>query len=244
MTWIKLEDTFATNPKVVAAGEDAAWLYIAGLGYCSANLTDGVIPKAVIPMLTRKRAPLVLASRLVSVGLWHEREHEYDVNQYLEHQRSRESVLGQRAQARQRKARSRVRHADVTGDVTDVSQRDTSVRHADVTLVEKRREELEVEKTISAVVPVSRVYEPVKSRRSQQTDPLVDRILDAWPDIERHKACEALFKLRFEANIADTIIDAAIGKAIEHHQTEPLERPLAWLSVVARDWFAQRQVAS
>ena len=65
MTWAKIDDQFPDHPKVVAAGGDAAWLYVAALCYCQAKLTDGHIPAGIVPRLTDRKAPMRLAATLV-----------------------------------------------------------------------------------------------------------------------------------------------------------------------------------
>ena len=112
MTWVKLDDNIAENPKIVAAGEDAAWLYVVGLCYCSRNLTDGSIPSRIVLRLVSNRFPRRLAARLVEHGLWIEDGENYRVVDYLDHQRSRSDVLAQREQGKERAARSRERHAN------------------------------------------------------------------------------------------------------------------------------------
>ena len=52
MVWVKLDDQFTENPKVVQAGPLASWLHVCGLVYCSRNLTDGFIPAMMVPRLT------------------------------------------------------------------------------------------------------------------------------------------------------------------------------------------------
>ena len=90
MSWIKLDENFTENPKIIAAGYAAAMLYIAGLGYCARNQTDGFIPDvAVVGMLRSRRCPL-LAHKLTTSGLWVVTEGGYFVHDYLEWQRSRE----------------------------------------------------------------------------------------------------------------------------------------------------------
>lgn len=79
MTWFKLDDGFADHPKVAEAGSAAAWLYIAGLCYCSRNLTDGVIPAAMVRRLTDLPKPGRLAATLVAVGLWEECAAGYNI---------------------------------------------------------------------------------------------------------------------------------------------------------------------
>lgn len=107
-TWIKLHDNFWENPKVLAAGEDAALLYIQGLSYCSRNLTDGAIPTPALRNLTAKREAKTLARVLVREGLWVETSTGWQVHDYLKVQRSREQVEAEREKARQRQRKSRV----------------------------------------------------------------------------------------------------------------------------------------
>lgn len=43
MSWVKLDDKFFRNPKVLNAGKDARDLYIAGLIHCATRETNGFI---------------------------------------------------------------------------------------------------------------------------------------------------------------------------------------------------------
>jgi hypothetical protein len=106
-TWIKLHDNLWENPKIIAAGEDAALLYVQGLSYCSRNLTDGRILTAALRNLTAKKEARTLARVLVREGLWIETASGWEVHDYLLHQRSREQVEREREKARIRAAASR-----------------------------------------------------------------------------------------------------------------------------------------
>jgi hypothetical protein len=119
-TWIKLHDNFATNLKVLAAGEDAAWLYVCGLLYCSANLTDGIIPTPALRTLTAKKDARTLARILVREGLWVETSQGWEVHEYLLHQRSKEQIVKEREGTRNRVAayRERKRNGVGNGHVT------------------------------------------------------------------------------------------------------------------------------
>lgn len=125
MTWVKLDDGFANHPKVVAAGDEAAWLYIAGLCYASAQLTDGQIPKPIIARLTGLRRPDLLAARLVDVGLWHNHTDHYTIHDYADHQRPRADVQRAREAGRDRAKRSRERKAN---EHRNTSERSRTVR--------------------------------------------------------------------------------------------------------------------
>lgn len=103
MTWVRLEDVFPENLKVISAGPSAAWLYVAGLCYCGRNLTDGFVPDAALAGMggygvLRARH---LAGVLVNVNLWERRDGGYSVHDYLNHQRSRE-VVGRIRQTKSR----------------------------------------------------------------------------------------------------------------------------------------------
>lgn len=143
MTWIKLEDSFVDHPKVADAGHLAGWLYVCGLCYCSRHLTDGRIPKTVVPRLTDLAKPMVVARRLVEVGLWLDRGDCYEVHDYDDYQRSAEQVVRERETARRRQQIHRgsngarlACHGDVTALVTPMSHRESRPCHGEVTLPE------------------------------------------------------------------------------------------------------------
>jgi len=106
MTWVKLDDGFFTHPKAVAAGKDGRELYLAGLCYASANLTDGFIPTAAVAIVAAMAGVKVsVAARLVDIGLWKPEGDAYAIHDYAEHQRTRAQVLSERNAARTRKQR-------------------------------------------------------------------------------------------------------------------------------------------
>lgn len=127
-TWIKLHDNFWENPKVLAAGEDAALLYVQGLSYCSRNLTDGRIPTAALRNLTAKKEARTLARILVREGLWTETASGWEVHDYTVVQRSRAQVESAREAARERQRKSR--------SVTVPSRRDSQRSSVEVTAPE------------------------------------------------------------------------------------------------------------
>jgi hypothetical protein len=104
VTWFKLDDQFPNHPKVRKAGDAAAWLYVCGGCYCAQYLTDGFIPKVVVPSLTAIRKPLEQASMLVAFDLWHDRGDEFEVHDYLVYNPTRAKVEAEREAARLRAA--------------------------------------------------------------------------------------------------------------------------------------------
>lgn len=106
-TWIRIDDTMPDNPKIVAAGGCAAWLYTCSIAYSSRNLTDGFIPTGIAPRLTDFDNTAELAARLVTVGLWTTVEGGWQIHDYAAHQRTAAEIEEQRSEARDRQARSR-----------------------------------------------------------------------------------------------------------------------------------------
>jgi hypothetical protein len=68
MTWFKVDDSFHSHPKVLAADADALGLWVVAGAWSSANLTDGFVPEHVLTRLLPDAADL--ARKLVSTGLW------------------------------------------------------------------------------------------------------------------------------------------------------------------------------
>jgi hypothetical protein len=96
MAWVKLDDQFPDHPKVIEAGPEAAWLYVAALCYSSAKLTDGAIPTALVGRLTAHRGGERLAERLVAVGLWERAPSGYQVHDYGDYQPSAAATRAKR----------------------------------------------------------------------------------------------------------------------------------------------------
>lgn len=101
--YFRLHEGYPDSPKIAKVGGDAGWLDICAIAYCARNLTDGLIPKGMVPRLSDRSEPQALACLLLDVGRWHEAGHdcdtcpqpganEYVVHDYLEHQRSAAEV--------------------------------------------------------------------------------------------------------------------------------------------------------
>lgn len=119
MSWFKLDDQFPTHPKVMRAGTDAAWLFVAGGCYCAKHLTDGKIPKAAVSTLTTLRGGVKLAAVLVRENLWHDLGDEYEVHDYLVYNPTREKVENDRRAAAERRTKGGKRSADVRANETN-----------------------------------------------------------------------------------------------------------------------------
>ncbi|MGB3331156.1 MAG: hypothetical protein WBA46_19500, partial [Thermomicrobiales bacterium] len=109
---MKLDDGFFQHPKVVRVGRDAKALYLAGLCYSGAQLTDGFIPAEALRILAAgaeiSGAPKA-ARQLVDAGLWDQADGGFMVHDYLDYNQSAERVHANRDAARGRMQRTRSR---------------------------------------------------------------------------------------------------------------------------------------
>ena len=143
MLYVKIDTRALTNGKFLAAGPLAFALYVKGLLYAKEHMTDGMVPHAVIPLLTLGMPdPAGVVAEMLRVGLWTEVEGGYTVgaDRWAEFQTTKAQVEQSRGDAAERKRRSRERsksgHADVTRDTVVTHE----VCHADVTLPEPEPE--------------------------------------------------------------------------------------------------------
>lgn len=102
--WSRIDDNYPDHPKVVAAGEAAAYLNIVGICYSSRHLTDGYIPAEQIPRMTVSKKRRELVQKLIDVGLWNEVPGGYQIHDYLDYHPGADAVRSQRAAGRERKA--------------------------------------------------------------------------------------------------------------------------------------------
>jgi hypothetical protein len=127
MVWVRLDDDFSENPKVIAAGPLAQTVYVNALCYANRNLTDGFIPSAMTGRLICLEGPeqsvVPLVARLVSVGLWEEAEGGYRIHDYLEYNPGRAEVLAEREAAKQRRTH---RQSDASAE-TGLAERNANV---------------------------------------------------------------------------------------------------------------------
>jgi len=74
--WVRLDVDYFHNPKVLAAGRDGRDLHLASICWVGSQLTDGVIPAQVVPILihdARIRGQVHAQSAIDAVcaaGLW------------------------------------------------------------------------------------------------------------------------------------------------------------------------------
>lgn len=118
MPWFKVDDQLHTHPKWLAASPAAKALWVTAGSWCATHLTDGLVPRHVLPILGG--SPRV-AAELVDVQLWHVEGDGWRFHAWLEFQPSAEQVEADRAAARERqkRARDKARESQRSHGVTD-----------------------------------------------------------------------------------------------------------------------------
>ena len=90
MTWFKVDDSFHSHLKVLAAEPAALGLWVVAGSWCGSNLTDGFIPDHVLPRLIPGSQPLAL--QLVDCGLWRRAKGGYRFHDWAQYQPTRDEA--------------------------------------------------------------------------------------------------------------------------------------------------------
>lgn len=121
MSWGKVDDGLWGHPKWLATSKGGRALWVTALSWSMDQLTDGHVPRHVLPSLGASARD---AADLVRVGLWEVVDGGWIFHDWLERQPSRESVLGEREAARERMRKAREARRKRAADATDTDQPD------------------------------------------------------------------------------------------------------------------------
>jgi hypothetical protein len=105
MPWFKVDDNLALHAKVLTAGNGAMGLWVRAGAWSMQQLTDGFVPNAIAATLGTKGE----AGRLVSAGLWDQKDDGYQFHEWEQRQPSRVQLHAERDAAAERKRKSRER---------------------------------------------------------------------------------------------------------------------------------------
>ena len=122
MPWFRLEDSFDTHPKVIAAGNEATGLFVRCGTYCARHLTDGYIPEQVVLLYGSNE----LAETLVQAKLWRRVRGGWRMPDYLEYNPSAQTVDKERAAKNDRQKRWRDARSRRAVDASTRASRDAS----------------------------------------------------------------------------------------------------------------------
>lgn len=117
MAWFKVDDGFATSPKVLSIPRSerlaAVGLWVIAGTWCAKHLTDGYVPAY---MIEEWGADVSHGTALVTARLWVEEDAGYRFHDWGAYQPSREAVESHRARERQRKEEWRKKKAGISGE--------------------------------------------------------------------------------------------------------------------------------
>jgi hypothetical protein len=86
VTWLKIDDHYATHQKIIRAGPVAMALDIAGMCYSASHGTDGFVPAealpVVAPLLSKAKAAASVA-KLIEVGRWIKVDDGWEIHDFL-----------------------------------------------------------------------------------------------------------------------------------------------------------------
>lgn len=112
VSWARLDDGFPDHPKIEGLSDRAFRAHVTAICYCAANLTDGFVSETAAK---RCRIRPQTADKLIAAGLWKRTVNGWQINDYLDYNASRESIMVERERTRNRKAEWRARHAGTNG---------------------------------------------------------------------------------------------------------------------------------
>ena len=187
--YVQLVNGFYDNDKIrdlVRMGRaDSVGVYCMALSLCGDRLTDGFVPRRA--MLSNIGATPEQVQALVDEGMFEEVEEGWLIHDYTAHNRTKEQVLHARADAKERKSKSRC-HSTVTA----VSQRDMRVtsgqtpEHQNTRTQKKEKEEYS--SSFSKETSADEYLEtgrPEADRQISRQYPNLD-LTDAWGAFMQH----------------------------------------------------------
>ena len=200
MTWVKLDDGLAINPKMEDVSFQAVGLYTLALTECARRMTDGIIAPHVVERLAVGRSvhadsPMdvhAVVRELVASKLWVEHENgTFEVPDFLDYNYSRSQVEAKRDKDKRRKRNDRAMSArtstrtegGTSGDLSDAVSTTPEPQNPR-TLKEPPESELEPE-------PV----DPVTAERLRVAEELCNELADLVaanpPDSKRPNVSKA-----------------------------------------------------
>jgi hypothetical protein len=101
LPWVRLDTSFASNPKLLAMllekdGHRAAFVYLCSLGYSGAHGTDGFLIRECLPFIHGRSAD---AERLVQHGFWRVQPGGWLIHDWDVYQESSSETQARRARA-------------------------------------------------------------------------------------------------------------------------------------------------
>lgn len=104
--WVRLDDAFTDNPKIMALSDGAFRLYVIGLCYSARFLTDGRVPSRLGELRPRP------ANELVGAGLWAREHGVFIIHDWADYNLPADAVRQRRKASTERQRRWRDERGD------------------------------------------------------------------------------------------------------------------------------------
>jgi len=92
MSWIKIDDGYMGNRKIIGLKDNEFRLWHAALAECNKQANDGVFPKTMLKIifgyLERPKTGIACTQALVKAGLWEVDGSNIKIRNYLKYQTS------------------------------------------------------------------------------------------------------------------------------------------------------------
>lgn len=201
--WVFVDCGLWEDPRIIEAGRDAKDLFLAALGYCGANLTDGFVTAKAMPNLA-VRAMMTLdeavdaADALVREGLWTDTKGGWCVTRYLNWQRSRADAEDERRRAAEKRVKGKERLAEwrrqqaiaaLTSEDAPVTRYNgNALQHALRNATEERRGDIELGPLAK---PPRKASQPISADARRLAGLLLDKWFELKPNATRIEVSNA-----------------------------------------------------
>lgn len=122
MSWVRLDDQFPNHAKIMSVGSDAFRLHVTAMCWAANQLTDGAVPVVATRQLGWFCADLGRSiTELETAGLWDAMPDGWRIHDYLDYNPSREQVVKERTEAKERMRNKRGSSAEVRPNISRTS---------------------------------------------------------------------------------------------------------------------------
>lgn len=224
MVYFRVDDTIVFHPRIMAAGDAAAGVWMRCGAWCQQHLTDGRIPKHVAEQIAQKKTSI---TALLREGLWTEDEDHYVFHRWDAggRQVSRAQVEAKREADRERIANARASRRSSGGVARESRGTHESVAVAHSTPLHSKEISDEISPTTG------------KPSRATPTEIVVTkgefaRWWDAYP---RHQGRDAAAKAYKAARQRGATTDELLAGAVRYAEDPNREskftaHPTTWLN--------------
>lgn len=233
VTWAKFEDRFPWHRKVRGLSDAAFRLHVSAVCWSCEHLTDGMVMRSELHLLSDVRRPTTSAKELTTAGLWDENDERtgWELHDFLVYNESRETVKNRREADAERKRQGRAATPSPAQTPEPPSDRPSGVQP------ESKRSPagIQAESAPESVRPDP--ARPAPTSKHSLT-PLAEppsgfaEFWLAYPRKIARKKAEAAYRKALKTTGPDVILDAARSFAVQRQGQDQTytPHPSSWLN--------------